>query len=150
LKQITFNAELLAEAARLILLVRHQPCQVSDPSAIAPGEHAPKRLVSLLQFELDSKDQKIRELQTKLSVAPKQFNSKAVYRNGDPETIEQAMQETCCGYNPLSITSYIWHKKNPSRARTLFGFNRWAMTKSYLNAFFEMEHEVPTLDWLSK
>jgi hypothetical protein len=55
-------------------------------------KQVPERLVSLLQFELDLKDQKIKELQTELSAAPKRFNSEDVHMNGDPETIEQAMQ----------------------------------------------------------
>ena len=67
-------------------------------------------MVSLLQFELDLKDQKIKELQTELSAALKRFNSEDVYTNGDPETIEQAMQGKCGGYNRLSITSNIWHE----------------------------------------
>jgi hypothetical protein len=103
--------------------VRHQARQLSDPSASARGEHAPGRLVSLLQFKLDLKDQKIKELQTELSAAPKRFNGKDIYTNGDPETIEQAMQGECGEYNRLSITSDIWHEKNPSGARTLFGFD---------------------------
>jgi hypothetical protein len=56
LKQINCNAELLSEAVRLLSLVRHQHRQVSDPSASAHEEHAPKRLVSLLHFELDLMD----------------------------------------------------------------------------------------------
>lgn len=107
-----------------------------------------QRAVCLLKDENDALKQKINQLEDKIKA------DRLIYR-GTNQAIEQFVQEGRGGLHRLSISSDDYHRKHPSAAKQLFGFedrrkdnavSGWELTKQFILDNWGVKHEEPTIN----